>query len=204
PGAGQPAAPVAPDGVGAPDGAQIVPAIMAAEQPEPARDADTTTAANERARVSPLPPAPTKPAVAADVALATTPESRRRGADVAKPVAKPAPGTAQIEVAGGLVAIEVPPGEDRVIALGSIAFGPGSAALPPDARARLEHLLGEAKAGGARIKIVGEAAAPALALDRARAVGLALVRGGLPADRLELSLARDAAGDRARLFLASP
>ena len=117
---------------------------------------------------------------------------------------KPAPGTAQIEVADGLVAIEVPPGDDRAMALASIAFGPGSAALPPDASARLERLLGEANAQGARVKIVGEADAPALALDRARAVGLALVQGGLPADRLEMTLAHDGAGDRARLFLAVP
>ncbi|MGH6903723.1 MAG: hypothetical protein ACREIR_13395 [Geminicoccaceae bacterium] len=117
---------------------------------------------------------------------------------------KPVPATAQIEVADGLVAIEVPPDDDRAMALVSIAFGPGSAALPPDASARLERLLGAANAQGARVKIVGEADAPALALDRARAVGLALVQGGLPADRLEMTLAHDAAGDRARLFLAAP
>jgi hypothetical protein len=41
-------------------------------------------------------------------------------------------------------------------------------------------------------------------LDRARAIGLALVQRGLPPDRLEMTLAAGAAGDRARLFLASP
>jgi hypothetical protein len=56
----------------------------------------------------------------------------------------------------------------------------------------------------ARIKIVGEAPAPGLALDRALAVGLALVQGGVSADRLELTLAHGGSGDQARLFLAAP
>ena len=118
--------------------------------------------------------------------------------------AAPAPGSAQIDVADGLVAIEVAPGEDPSPSLQSIAFAPGSAALPPDAAAHLAQFLGAANAQGARVKIVGEAEAPDLALDRARAVGLALVQGGLPADRLEMGLAQDGTGDRARLFLASP
>ena len=197
---------IARDGIGPPAGARIVPAVMAAAPPEPARDAGTTTAAQERPRIPP-PPAPIKPAAAVDVVLATAPEAPTvevGGGVPAKPQAKPAPGTAQIEVAGGLVAIDVPPGDARATALASIAFGPGSAALPPDASARLKRLLGEANAQEARVKIVGEADAPALALDRARAVGLALVQGGLPADRLDMTLAHDGAGDRAQLFLAVP
>ena len=189
--------PVAPGAQ--PDGAQAVTATMAASQPEPARDAPATTRADSR--IAP-PPAPAKPAPASEVAEATTPE--RREPTVPEPLQKPAPGAAQIEVADGLVAVEIPAGEARGTAVGTIAFGPGSAALPSDAKARLEQVLGEANAQGARVKIVGEAAAPALALDRAKAVGLALVRGGLSADRLEMTLAHDAAGDRARLFLASP
>jgi outer membrane protein OmpA-like peptidoglycan-associated protein len=181
PGAGKA---IARDGIGPPAGARIVPAIMAAAPPELARDAGTTTAANERGR--------------------SAPTAEAGGGVPAKPQAKPAPGTAQIEVAGGLVAIAVPPGDARAIALASIAFGSGSAALPPDASARLKRLLGEANAQEARVKIVGEADAPALALDRARAVGLALVEGGLPADRLEMTLAHDGAGDRAHLFLGVP
>jgi outer membrane protein OmpA-like peptidoglycan-associated protein len=170
----------------------------------------TTIAASDDARPPP-PPAPIKPqvALAIDVADQTAPEVRTQptaGAGQAgpRPLPKPAPGPPQIEVANGLVAIALPAGEDDDMAVGSIAFGPGSAALPPDAPTRLERLLGEANAQGARVKIVGEAAAPALALDRARAVGLALVQRGLPADRLEMTLAAGAAGDRARLFLASP
>jgi hypothetical protein len=194
PGAALPA-----DRVEAPAGTRIVRAVMAAEQPEPAR-AGTTTPAKERARSSP-PPAPVKPAAGVDVALAPAPET---GGVPAKPLTKLATETAQIEIADGLVAIEVPPGDDHATALASIPFGPGSAALPPDASAGLGRLLDEANAQEARVKIVGEADAPALALDRARAVGLALVQGGLPADRLEMTLAHDGAGDRAHLFLAVP
>jgi hypothetical protein len=208
PSAGPPDKAVARDGISPPAGSRIVPATLAAAPPEPARAAPTTTAAHERLPISPPPPTPAKPPPAAEMAAATAPEALtlQAGGDgvVSIPQVKPAPATAQIEVADGLVAIEVPPGDDRAMALASIAFGPGSAALPPDASARLERLLGEANAQGARVKIVGEADAPALALDRARAVGLALVRGGLPADRLEMTLAHDAAGDRARLFLAVP
>ena len=204
PGAGPPDEPVVADDVGPPDGAQAVPAIMAAAPPEPARDAPVTTGTDERSRIAPPPPAPPRPGSASEVAEATMPEPRRAEPDVPRPLEKPVPGAAQIEVAGGLVGVEIPAGDDRGTAVGSIAFGPGSAALPPDAKARLDQVLGEANAQGARVKIVGEGAAPALALDRARAVGLALVRGGLSADRLEMTLAQDAAGDRARLFLASP
>jgi outer membrane protein OmpA-like peptidoglycan-associated protein len=207
---GEPEARIAPPAAAAPSGppvalraqsggAQAVTATMAASQPEPAGDAPATTRADSR--IAP-PPAPAKPAPASEVAEATMPE--RREPTVPEPLQKPAPGAAQIEVADGLVAVEIPAGEARGTAVGTIAFGPGSAALPSDAKARLEQVLGEANAQGARVKIVGEAAAPALALDRAKAVGLALVRGGLSADRLEMTLAHDAAGDRARLFLASP
>jgi outer membrane protein OmpA-like peptidoglycan-associated protein len=108
---------------------------------------------------------------------------------------------AGIEVGDGLIAVALAPSAERDRVLGSIAFAPGSAALPPDAAARLERFLAEVKAPDARIRVVGEAAAPALALDRALAVGLALLQRGVPADRLELTLAQGAAGDQARLSL---
>ena len=81
----------------------------------------------------------------------------------------------------------------------SIDFAPGSATLPPDVSVRLERFLAEVKAPDALIGVVGEADTPALALDRALAVGLALVQRGVPADRLDLTLAPDAAGDQVRL-----
>ena len=75
---------------------------------------------------------------------------------------------------------------------GPIVFAPGSAALPAGAGAQLEQVLAQAKAQGAVIRILGEAESPALALDRARAVGLALVGLGARASDLEMTLAPDA------------
>jgi outer membrane protein OmpA-like peptidoglycan-associated protein len=173
----------------------------AAAPSTPGRDVPATIASSEGAA-----PAP-QPASAIDVANETALEGERREtASAARAVSllKPSPGISQIEVADGLIAIAGAAGGGEDTAVGSIAFGPGSAALPPDAQRRLERLLDEANAQGARVRIVGEAAAPALALNRARAIGLALVQRGLPADRLEMTLAAGVAGDRARLFLASP
>ena len=87
---------------------------------------------------------------------------------------------------------------------GRIVFAPQSAELPAGAGAQLEQVLAQAKAQGAVIRILGEAGLPALALDRARAVGLALVALGARAGDLEMTLAPDARGDQARLLLAGP
>jgi hypothetical protein len=86
-----------------------------------------------------------------------------------------------------------------------VLFPPGSASLPPDVGMRLEQMLATAKAQGAVIRIEGEAAgAPALALDRARAVALGLMRLGASARDLEMTLAPGASADQARLMLAGP
>jgi outer membrane protein OmpA-like peptidoglycan-associated protein len=188
-----------------PQGGKVV--RPAAAPSTPGRDVPATIASSEDAPAPPPAPIKPQPASAIDVANETALEGERReAASAAQALAllKPSPGISRIEVADGLIAIAGAAGEGDDTAVGSIAFGPGSAALPPDAQRRLERLLDEANAQGARVKIVGEAAAPALALDRARAIGLALVQRGLPADRLEMTLAAGAAGDRARLFLASP
>ena len=50
----------------------------------------------------------------------------------------------------------------------------------------------------------GRANAAGFSLQAYHAVGLALVQGGVPADRLELSMAHGGSGDRAQLFLAAP
>jgi hypothetical protein len=71
--------------------------------------------------------------------------------------------------------------------------------LAPEAAGRLERFLAEVKAPDVRIRVVGEADTPALALDRALAVGIALVRRGVPAHRLDLTLAPDPGGDQVRL-----
>jgi hypothetical protein len=87
---------------------------------------------------------------------------------------------------------------------GRIVFAPQSAELPAGAGAKLTLVLAQAKAQGALIRILGEAPLPALALDRARAVGVALVGLGARASDLEMTLARGASGDQARLLLAGP
>jgi outer membrane protein OmpA-like peptidoglycan-associated protein len=121
-----------------------------------------------------------------------------------QPLPNPVADVAGIELAGGLVAIDAASRQQRAAPVGSVAFKPQSAMLTPDAVAHLVQFLAVTEAPGARIKIVGEAAAPALALDRALAVGLALVQSGVPADRLELTLAQSGSSDQARLFLAAP
>jgi hypothetical protein len=85
-----------------------------------------------------------------------------------------------------------------------VRFEPGSASLPPDAGSLLGRVLATAKAQGAVIRIEGAAEAPALALDRARAVALGLMRLGARARDLEMGLAPAMTGDRARVLLAGP
>jgi hypothetical protein len=195
---GEPEASAAP-----PADALVRPAVA---PPERARNAGTTTASDAQLRDPPPAKPPPVPVQMVERTVPEPSEVEASGTDRAgsEPPFRPIPQNAQIGVADGLVAIDVEPAETRDLALGSIAFNPGSAVLPADVRPVLERWLGEANAQGARVKVVAEAAAPALALDRAWAVGLALVQSGLPADRLELSHADHAGGDRARLFLASP
>jgi hypothetical protein len=85
-----------------------------------------------------------------------------------------------------------------------VRFEPGSASLPPGAGSRLEQLLATARAQGAVIRIEGEAEAPALALDRAHAVALGLMRLGASARDLEMARAPAATGDQARVVLTGP
>jgi hypothetical protein len=105
----------------------------------------------------------------------------------------------------GTVAVETDeplPGEALPSIL--VLFEPGSASLPPGVGSRLEQVLATAKAQGAAIRIEGEAGAPALALDRAHAVALGLMRLGARARDLEMALAPDATGDQARVVLTGP
>ena len=93
--------------------------------------------------------------------------------------------------------------------LAVIAFAPGSTALAAEAEPALRRAAAEAAGGagsGARLlRVVGHGAETALAVDRARAVGLRLMRLGVPADRLRLSAGPEggAAADEARLFLGA-
>src|SRR5918996_567871 len=160
--------------------------------------------AHEPRQAAPPAPAPAKPALDASETTIARGTTALAGRPMPQPLPKPVANADGIEVASGLVAIDAASRDQSAAVLGSIPFGFESAMLTPDAVARLGQFLAEAQAREARIKIVGEAAAPALALDRALAVGLALVQSGVPADRLELTLARGGAGDQARLFLAAP
>jgi hypothetical protein len=189
-----------------PAGALVRPAGAPRGHAPPDPDIATTSSARSH---PPPPPAPTKPATTSiRTAEVMTPSTVDAAGIVptgsASPI-RPVPQGGQIAVVDGLVAIDLEPVDEPALAVGSIAFDPGSATLPAGARPVLKQWLGEANAqGAARVKIVAEAAAPALALDRARAIGLALVQGGLSADRLELNHADGPGGDRARVFLASP
>jgi outer membrane protein OmpA-like peptidoglycan-associated protein len=173
--------------------------------PAHARDPEFAAASSAQPPTPP-PPTPAKPAAAPIRTAERTSAVEAAGIDPtgSRPSFHPVPQGAQIAVADGLVAIDVGPVDEATLAVGSIAFDPGSATLPAGARPVLKQWLSEANAQGARVRIVADGAAPALALDRARAVGLALVQGGLPADRLELSHTDGPGGDRARVFLASP
>lgn len=126
--------------------------------------------------------------------------------------ARPDPGDAGIAISDNGVAIgesttaveaddPLPPNAPRSIL---VRFESGSASLPPGAGSRLEQLLATAKAEGAAIRIEGEAGAPALALDRAHAVALGLMRLGASARDLEMALAPAATGDQARVVLTGP
>jgi hypothetical protein len=176
-----------------------VPTAMSDAPAGPSVGAEATPAPALMMAGAPV-PAPAKPPIDGNtpqvepvtVAAVGEPQPRPR------PVAAPA----GIEVAPGLIDVGFSPARDA--ALGSIPFGAESALLTPDAVVRLAQLLAGTAELAARIKIVGEGDAPALALDRALAVGLALVQGGVPADRLELTLAHGGSGDQARLFLTAP
>jgi hypothetical protein len=212
--AAQPAPPVhQPRRPAAPDPAPAKPAppapvhtvlAMADTPPESAAGAGARSVPASTVTGAAPPPAPAKPALALSAATVAPSTTALAGRPPLRPLPKPLVDTAAIELADGLVAIDAPSRQHRTAPLWSVAFDPQSAMLTPDAVARLAQFLAETEAPPARIKVVGEADAPALALDRALAVGLALVQGGIPADRLELTLARGGAGDQARLFPAAP
>jgi outer membrane protein OmpA-like peptidoglycan-associated protein len=128
---------------------------------------------------------------------------RPASAPVVVPAGRPVPETSTITVAASGIGIApVEPADDPDPTV--IAFAPGSAALPHRALAKLASFMAEVSADQTRITVLGEGSPPALAIDRARAVGQALVRLGASADRLRMAAADTGAGDRARLVLAAP
>ena len=199
----KPAAPAPGDPVLADSGSEPVRAILIAMADGPAETGARTRHATVPAGAVPQ-PAPAKPALASNATALAPRPTALDGHPIPAPRPKPVADTPWIEVAGGLIGIPAAPRPEPLAALGSVPFGPQSAMLTLDAVARLGRFLAEMNAHEARIRIVGEATAPSLALDRALAVGLALVQSGVPADRLQLTLAHGGSVDQARLFLASP
>ncbi len=128
--------------------------------------------------------------------------------EVGPPTLKPARVTASTSTpAATIAAARNTSGSDNSAAgtpAGRVAFAPGSAELPVGISPQLEQVLATARTRGALIRIVGEADATALALDRARAVAIALVRLGARAGDLDMRLDPHATGDQARLLLAQP
>ncbi len=176
----------------------------------PAMAADRLVGEGDRAATAatePQAPTDNSPLVVAETAGPTEPQPIPSAGPPAPSPAppRPDPGGVGIEVGEGAVAVHVTRPVARAFpTFMLVLFQPGSAALPPQVDRRLEQAVAAAKARGARIRVEGEADDPALALDRARAVGLALVRLGAPAGDLEMTLARKATGDQARLILAAP
>jgi hypothetical protein len=126
-------------------------------------------------------------------------------ARAARPEAGDAISKSGVAIGEGAAAVEADepvPGEASPWIL--VRFQPGSASLPPGVGSRLEQVLATAKAQGVAIRIEGAAEAPALALDRAHAVALGLMRLGARARDLEMALAPDATGDQARVVLTGP
>jgi hypothetical protein len=189
---GEDRAPVAASG--SPDESDARP-LAAATAPAATDPVEPQDAADAR----PIEPAAGDPSaeLAQETAGLPRPEARPAGA----PESMPDASTITVAASGIAIAPAEPDGDPDP---GVIAFARGSAALPQGAVPKLERFLTEAGAGDAPITVLGEGSPPALAIDRARAVGQALVRLGASAERLRIAMATDGAGDRARLMLAAP
>ncbi len=82
-----------------------------------------------------------------------------------------------------------------------ILFDSGSAKLPAGIETRLRMMLDNAKAENGKLFIVSEASVGNLAMERARSVGLALVRLGATADLIEYDIVVDRSADHVQLLL---
>jgi hypothetical protein len=230
PAAGPAVAPVAasaPIPAGAPPEAEAALTILVAETRPAFQPAANFQPAMAPARAGRRPPAagpdPTGPTLAASEGAAPTQagsgglgiaigegEVAIEGGGLASAHAVPAvsthanPPAASVPGAGRSAVRTAAAGPAAGTVVGRVAFAPGSAELPVGIGPQLEQALATARTQGALIRIVGEADAAALALDRARAVAIALVRLGARAGDLEMTLARHATGDQARLLLAAP
>jgi hypothetical protein len=195
-----------------PAGALAAAPAAGAEAAAPSRPVDDDTSASIQAAWR-KEAAPTfRPVAGERIDPAAAPGSLAEPLPAEAMAARPDPDAAGIAVGDSGVAIgesmaavgaDDPPPPDAPRSI-LVRFEPGSASLPPGAGSRLEQLLATARAQGAVIRIEGEAEAPALALDRAHAVALGLMRLGASARDLEMARAPAATGDQARVVLTGP
>jgi hypothetical protein len=82
-----------------------------------------------------------------------------------------------------------------------VQFEPGSARLPNGIEGRLDAMLQDARARDGKLFIVSEASIGSLAMERARGVGLALVRLGATADVIEYDIVVSSRADQVRILL---
>jgi len=82
-----------------------------------------------------------------------------------------------------------------------INYPPESIALPDGLEERLGGMLADAKANGGKLFIISQAAVGSLAMERARGVGLALVRLGATADLIEYDILVNRQADQVELLL---
>lgn len=113
----------------------------------------------------------------------------------------PSVGAGLVDLGAGGARSERPP---PAAALGVVGFAPGSAAVPEGARAALRRAAALTGAGRAPLlRVVGYGVDPALAAERAAAVGFALVGLGVAAGDLRLAVESSrGAADDARVFPA--
>lgn len=173
------------------------PAISAPAPANPAR-ADTRAGAGDIERPLDDAPATTAPAQArpdhAPTARPAEPSVASRSEAPAPPAVVPA-------------APEQPPGRPDLIDVEMITFAEGSAELPLGSRARLDAILRRAVAEDSKIFIISdaglgfEAGRSNLAMERARSVGLALVRQGAAAKQIEYDIVTETNRDQVRLEL---
>lgn len=93
------------------------------------------------------------------------------------------------------------PEEPDVLDSEIIRFDPRSPKLPAGVELRLREMLDEARASNGKLFIISEAGIGNLAMERARSVGLALVRLGATADEIEYDIVVDRRVDQVRLLL---
>jgi hypothetical protein len=189
------------------DDASVAPRVMAAARPVdlPVPQPDMRNAepaAGPPAAAMPIPQRRPEPP-AALAALVPVPAPRPvppedAPAEVAL-VAPPAPTDPADQAAAS--PDETPQGQIQARLIG---FAPGSADLALAVEPELARVLADAERVGLVIDIIGEAKDPALALERARAVALALIKLGAGTERLRIGADPEPSGDRAWIILADP